>query len=68
MRISHACRLLEDTNETISSICEKSGYSNLANFNRQFLAEMEVTPSAYRALDEQRRPKKELLSLGLVGD
>jgi AraC-like DNA-binding protein len=68
MRISHACRLLEDTNETISSICEKSGYSNLANFNRQFLAEMEVTPSAYRALDEQRRPKKELITLGLVGD
>lgn len=66
MRIAHACRLLEDTKETISSICEASGYTNLANFNRQFLAEMDMTPSAYRALDDQKRPEKKILSLGLV--
>jgi AraC-like DNA-binding protein len=68
MRISHACRLLEDTNETISSICAASGYTNLANFNRQFLAEMNMTPSSYRALDDRKRPEKNILSLGLVAD
>ena len=68
MRISHACRLLEDTNETISSICAASGYTNLANFNRQFLAEMNMTPSAYRNLDDRKRPKNEILSLGLVAE
>ena len=68
MRIAHACRLLEDTNETISSVCASSGYTNLANFNRQFLAEMNMTPSAYRALDDQKRPEKRILSLGLVGE
>lgn len=68
MRIAHACRMLEDTNETVSSICAASGYTNLANFNRQFLAEMDMTPSAYRSLDDQKRPEKKILSLGLIGD
>lgn len=66
LRIAHACKLLEDTNDTVSTICEASGYSNLANFNRQFLAEMGMTPSTYRALEEQKRPKNTILSLGLV--
>lgn len=68
MRISHACKMLEDTNETISSVCAASGYTNLANFNRQFLAEMDMTPSAYRALDDKKRPEKKITTLGLVAD
>ena len=65
MRIAHACRLLEDTRDSISSICAASGYTNLANFNRQFLTEMSMTPSAYRSLDDANRPKKGIISLGL---
>lgn len=61
MRIAHACRMLEDTNETISSICVASGYTNLANFNRQFLAEMDMTPSVYRSLDSKKRKGDGLL-------
>lgn len=66
MRISHACKMLEDTNESIASICSASGYTNLANFNRQFLAEINMTPSSYRSLDDKKRPEKALLSLGLT--
>jgi AraC-like DNA-binding protein len=67
MRIAHACRLLEDTKDSISSICVASGYANLANFNRQFLAEMDMTPSIYRSLDDQKRLEKRNESLGVVG-
>ena len=65
MRISHACKMLEDSNETISSICAASGYTNLANFNRQFLSEMNMTPSAYRTLDSKKRPHKGIITLDL---
>ena len=68
MRVSHACRLLEDTDKTISAICSQAGYKNLANFNRQFLAEMNMTPSAYRALEESKRPQKKIVSLGLIAE
>jgi AraC-like DNA-binding protein len=42
-----------------------SGYRNMANFNRQFLAEVGVTPTAYRKLESSQKPKADLFSLGL---
>ena len=68
MRISHACRQLEDTNETIATICASSGYTNLANFNRQFLTEMDMTPSAYRSLDQKERAERRSARMRLIGD
>lgn len=66
LRIANACKLLEQTDTSVSSICSAVGYSNLANFNRQFLAEMGMTPSAYRNLDDDERPRGQSPSLGLT--
>ncbi|MFK7865989.1 MAG: AraC family transcriptional regulator [Alphaproteobacteria bacterium] len=49
VRIGHACAMLIETNERISSICYGAGFSNIANFNRQFIRLKDLTPSAYRA-------------------
>ena len=48
LRISHACKLLVTTNLPISRIRIDSGYRNASNFNRRFLEEIGMTPSAYR--------------------
>lgn len=66
LRIAHACRLLDQTEQSIASIGRASGYGNLANFNRKFLAEIGVTPSAYRNMDAESKPESKLLSLGLI--
>jgi AraC-like DNA-binding protein len=48
VRIGHACRRLTDTDMPISVIAERSGFANVANFNRQFKAARQMTPVAYR--------------------
>ncbi len=65
LRISDACRQLENTATSVSSIALGVGYSNLANFNRQFLAQMAMTPSAYRRLNTADRPRPQALGLRL---
>ena len=65
LHISDACRQLENTATSVSSIALGVGYSNLANFNRQFLAQMSMTPSAYRRLNTADRPRPQALGLGL---
>lgn len=66
LRIAHACRLLDQTNQSIAAIGRASGYGNLANFNRKFLSEMGLTPSAYRNMDAESRPEAKILHLGAV--
>ena len=48
LRVANACRLLEAGDLAISAIASTTGYPNLANFNRQFLAETGMTPRDYR--------------------
>lgn len=48
VRIGIAAKLLIETDKQITRICYESGYNNLANFNHQFRAVMQTTPSAYR--------------------
>lgn len=50
LRIGYACKLLLEHDMTISSICFKSGFSNVSNFNRQFKSSKKYSPSQYRRL------------------
>jgi transcriptional regulator GlxA family with amidase domain len=47
-RVHEACRLLSETDHSITDIAFASGFENLANFNRQFLAQKKMTPHVYR--------------------
>lgn len=48
LRVSAACELLARSRAPVAEICFRAGFSNLSNFNRQFRAEVGVTPSEYR--------------------
>jgi len=48
LRIGHACRLLVETDRSITDVCFLSGFANVSNFNRRFLEMTRVTPRAYR--------------------
>ncbi|MDZ4742930.1 MAG: AraC family transcriptional regulator [Verrucomicrobiota bacterium] len=48
MRLSHACKLLVESDRTIAEICFDSGFLNLSNFNRQFLRRKKCSPKVYR--------------------
>ena len=52
LRIAESCRLLLDTDLTVAEVCFKSGFNNIANFNRHFLRCKRLSPRAYRALGE----------------
>jgi AraC-like DNA-binding protein len=47
MRISYACKLLQDHSYSISHICFECGFNNLSNFNRFFKEKMKVSPKEY---------------------
>ncbi|CAH0155039.1 HTH-type transcriptional regulator YesS [Arthrobacter sp. Bi83] len=48
LRLAHARRLLERSDQAISDICYEVGFSNLSNFNRHFLNDAGETPRHYR--------------------
>ncbi len=48
MRINLACELLMDPELSVTDICFKTGFNNLSNFNRQFLAAKGMAPSMFR--------------------
>ncbi|CAE6825431.1 helix-turn-helix domain-containing protein [Paraburkholderia domus] len=48
VRIGHACRMLADTSLPVAVIAARSGFANVANFNRQFKAAKQATPAEYR--------------------
>lgn len=48
LRISYACKLLNETDQTIYSVGAESGFNTLSNFNKQFKAVMRVSPKQYR--------------------
>lgn len=48
LRIGRACRLLAESETTITRVALGCGYRNLSNFNRQFLRHKGVTPREFR--------------------
>ncbi|MEI8309925.1 MAG: AraC family transcriptional regulator [Verrucomicrobiota bacterium] len=48
LRIEHVCRLLRETNRTVSDIALDTGFSTLTNFNRRFRERTGTTPREYR--------------------
>lgn len=48
IRIGHACKLLIEKKLSASQACYESGYRTLSNFNRQFKALTQQTPSEYK--------------------
>ncbi len=47
LRLDAACRELVETNKLIATIAHDCGFSNLANFNRQFRQKRSLTPRDY---------------------
>jgi AraC-like DNA-binding protein len=48
LRLSYACRHLKDSDKTITEVAYECGFTNLANFNRQFRLHYRMTPKEYR--------------------
>ncbi|MBL7736337.1 MAG: helix-turn-helix domain-containing protein [Chitinophagaceae bacterium] len=48
VRIGHACKLLGNKNLSISQVCYRSGFNNLASFNKNFRSLTKMIPSEYR--------------------
>ncbi len=48
LRIAQALKLLDSTRDPVTAVAAASGYRNLADFNRQFVAEVGMTRSQLR--------------------
>ncbi len=48
LRIGRACRLLAESDMSVTEISLACGYTNLSNFNRQFLRLKRRTPREFR--------------------
>ena len=48
LRVSHACKLLTNTNKPVLDCCYESGYNSWAHFSKQFKQIKKITPSMYR--------------------
>ncbi|BDD02852.1 AraC family transcriptional regulator [Aureibacter tunicatorum] len=48
IRVGHACKLLKENKYNISEICYECGFNNISNFNRQFKAITNYTPTEYK--------------------
>ncbi len=57
VRVGRACRLLSGGDLKVTEIALKSGFQNLANFNRRFRQIMKMTPREYRQRIRDRIPR-----------
>jgi AraC-like DNA-binding protein len=48
LRLKKAAKLLVENDMTVTEICYDCGYSNISNFNRQFLNHYQMNPLKYR--------------------
>lgn len=54
LRISYACKLLQEKRLSITDICYECGFNNISNFNRQFKEITKHSPTEY--INEFNRP------------
>jgi AraC-like DNA-binding protein len=54
IRVGHACKLLQETDESIHSVAYNCGYENISNFNRQFKESLNISPLKYRQTIAQK--------------
>src|SRR5262249_45610820 len=48
LRLSHASKLILETDASISEAAFQSGFNNLSNFNRRFLERKNISPRVFR--------------------
>ena len=48
IRISYACKLLSNTNYTVTAVCFESGFNELSYFTRLFKKSMKLSPQQYQ--------------------
>ena len=51
IKLEKACKLLKETNLSISTICDIIGYSNPEHFSRLFKKEFNISPGKYRDIN-----------------
>ena len=49
-RIEYACKLLRETNKSISAICNECGYWDYSSFYRAFYNKTQISPFKYRSI------------------
>lgn len=60
LRVTLACQLLMSSDfGSVTEVCFASGFNNLSNFNRQFLALRGMTPTQFRRLLSENRSFEE---------
>lgn len=47
VRLSHATKLLQENDKSVTEICFECGFNNLSNFNRQFKNKYNINPLGY---------------------
>ncbi|MHA4846710.1 AraC family transcriptional regulator [Flavitalea antarctica] len=48
IRITHACKLLQQEDKAVYEVCYESGFNNISNFNRLFKKQTGRTPMVYK--------------------
>ncbi len=57
LRVSEACRLLRQSDASITDVCTRAGFNTLRTFNRSFMKQMGTSPSEYRRAYNASRSK-----------
>ncbi|MCX6908310.1 MAG: helix-turn-helix transcriptional regulator, partial [Verrucomicrobia bacterium] len=54
VRVAQICRLLAETNLSVSQIADSLGYTSIEHIARYFRSEMKMSPLAYRRQHGQK--------------
>ena len=63
LRIEETCRLLLETNNSVTDIAFRVGFNNLSNFNRRFRKLKGMSPREFRAKSIDLRQSRQNVSM-----